>query len=97
MLEPTAQEPTGPEQRPEPLPLALAQEPLARALPLAAMVVESDCPYLTPQPFRGRRNEPGYVVRTVQEVAELRGCTAEEVASATAENAARLFGIALSS
>ena len=70
---------------------------VAQALPLAAMMVESDCPYLTPQPFRGRRNEPGYVVRTVQEVAELRGCTAEEVASATAENAARLFGVALSS
>jgi TatD DNase family protein len=69
---------------------------VAQALPLAAMMVETDCPYLTPQPFRGRRNEPGYVVRTVQEVAELRGCTAEEVAAATAENAARLFGIALS-
>ena len=69
---------------------------VARTLPLGSMVVETDCPYLTPQPFRGRRNEPGYVVRTVQEVAELRGCTAEEVASATAENAVRLFGIALS-
>ena len=68
---------------------------LARLLPLAAMLVETDCPYLSPQPHRGKRNEPAYVLQTVRAVAALRGCTPEEVASATARNAARLFGFAL--
>ena len=68
---------------------------VARSIPLDAMLVETDCPYLTPQPHRGSRNEPAYVLRTVQEVAELRGCSVDDVAAATAENAARLFGFAL--
>jgi TatD DNase family protein len=68
---------------------------VARLTPLAAMLVETDCPYLSPHPFRGRRNEPAYVVQTVREVASLRGCDAAEVASATATNAARLFGFEL--
>ncbi len=68
---------------------------VARELPLPAMLVETDCPALTPQPHRGTRNEPAYVLQTVQEVAELRGCDAEEVATATADNAARLFGFPL--
>jgi TatD DNase family protein len=68
---------------------------VARALPLNAMLVETDCPYLTPQPHRGTRNESAYVLWTAQEVAALRGCAVEDVATATAENAARLFGFAL--
>ncbi|MEE8421156.1 MAG: TatD family hydrolase [Dehalococcoidia bacterium] len=68
---------------------------VARTVPLNAMLVETDCPYLTPQPHRGTRNEPAYVLWTAQEVAALRGCAVEEVARATAENAARLFGFAL--
>ena len=69
---------------------------VARSLPLAAMLVETDCPALTPQPHRGGRNEPAYVLHTVREVAQLRGCSPEEVAAATAENAMRLFGLAAS-
>lgn len=68
---------------------------VARTIPLAAMLVETDAPYLTPTPYRGSRNEPAYVVETVRMVAQLRGCTADEVATATAENASRLFGITL--
>ena len=68
---------------------------VARTLPLNAMLVETDCPYLTPQPHRGTRNEPAYVLRTAQEVAVLRGCAVEAVATATAENAARLFGFTI--
>jgi TatD DNase family protein len=68
---------------------------VARQVPLAAMLVETDCPYLTPVPHRGQRNEPAYVAHTVREVAALRGETAEHVAGATAQNAARLFGFAL--
>jgi TatD DNase family protein len=67
---------------------------LAKGIPLAAMLVETDCPYLTPQSRRGRRNEPSYVVETVAKIAELRSIPFEEVARATTENARRLFGIA---
>ena len=68
---------------------------VARSIPLGAMLVETDCPYLTPQPHRGSRNEPSYVLRTAQEVADLRGCSLDEVATATANNAARLFGFTI--
>jgi TatD DNase family protein len=54
--------------------------------------VETDCPYLTPQPYRGKRNEPALVVETVRAVSALRGEKPEVVALGTAENAARLFG-----
>jgi TatD DNase family protein len=68
---------------------------VARTVPLERLVVETDAPFLTPVPFRGTRNEPAYVVETVRAVAALRGCSAEQVAAATAANAARLFGFAL--
>lgn len=69
---------------------------VARELPLDGLLVETDCPYLTPQPYRGTRNEPAYVVSTVRAIAELRGCPADEVAAATTANAERLFGFTLS-
>lgn len=68
---------------------------VARSVPLAAMLVETDAPYLTPQPHRGTRNESAYVVETVRKVAELRACSPDDVAEATARNAARLFGFTL--
>jgi TatD DNase family protein len=68
---------------------------VARTIPLRSMLVETDSPSLTPQSRRGKRNEPAFIVETIEKVAELRGCTAEEVARATAENAARLFGFEL--
>ncbi len=64
---------------------------VARTVPLARMLTETDCPYLTPVPWRGRRNEPAYVAETVRFVARLRGDTPEHVARETAQNAARLF------
>jgi TatD DNase family protein len=67
---------------------------VARSTPLAGMLLETDCPYLTPVPHRGRRNEPAYVVETARYVASLRGEAPERVAAATAENARRLFGFA---
>ena len=66
---------------------------VARSVPLARMLIETDSPYLTPAPHRGRRNEPAYVVETARFVAGLRGCSPEEVARTTAENAARLFNL----
>jgi TatD DNase family protein len=72
---------------------AVDKHEVARAVPLDRLLVETDCPYLTPEPFRGRRNEPGYVAYTARAIAELRGISMEEVAKATTANAMRLFGI----
>ncbi|MDA0353778.1 MAG: TatD family hydrolase [Chloroflexi bacterium] len=66
---------------------------VARSVPLAGMLLETDCPYLTPVPFRGRRNEPACVVETARFVAKCRGEAPQLVATATAENARRLFAI----
>ncbi|PKN80174.1 MAG: hydrolase TatD [Chloroflexi bacterium HGW-Chloroflexi-9] len=68
---------------------------VARLMPLAGILIETDCPYLTPVPHRGRRNEPAYVVHTARFVASLRDCDPAEVARETAANAARLFGFTL--
>ena len=62
-------------------------------IPLDRMLVETDAPFLTPEPFRGKRNDPSYIEHTVQKVAELKGLSFEEVAAVTSENAKRFFGI----
>ena len=62
------------------------------ALPLDAIVLETDCPYLTPVPHRGRRNESAYVRYVCDKVAEIKGLDPEEVAAATTANARRMFG-----
>ncbi len=61
--------------------------------PLDRVLVETDCPYLTPHPFRGRRNEPKYVALTAAKLAELRGMSAGEIATMTTANARALFGL----
>jgi TatD DNase family protein len=66
---------------------------VVRALPLDRLVVETDCPYLPPQPWRGQRNEPAYLPVTAARVAELLGVPLETVAAATTDNAARLLGL----
>lgn len=66
---------------------------VAAAVPLPRLLVETDCPYLTPVPYRGRRNEPAYVWYVVEAVARARSMSAGKVAQATADNARRLFGI----
>ena len=66
---------------------------VARSIPLARMLIETDSPYLTPAPHRGRRNEPAYVVETARFIARLRDCAPDEVARTTATNAARLFDL----
>jgi TatD DNase family protein len=67
---------------------------VAAAVPLERLLVETDCPYLTPVPYRGKRNEPAYVRYVVEAVARARGVPAEAVAQATAVNAHSLFGVA---
>lgn len=64
---------------------------VARAVPPERLLAETDCPYLSPVPLRGRRNEPAHVVETVRLLAELRGTTAEELGRATSENFYSLF------
>ena len=62
-------------------------------IPLERMCVETDSPFLTPEPFRGKRNDPSYTEYTVRMIAELKGVSFEEVAEATCDTAKRLFGI----
>ena len=64
---------------------------IVKALPLDRLLVETDCPFLTPEPHRGRRNEPAYVRLVAEQIAALRGMAFEELAAATTANAQRLF------
>jgi TatD DNase family protein len=66
---------------------------IAHRLPLNRLLIETDCPYLTPVPFRGKRNEPARVVETARCLAELKGVGLEEIGRATSENFAQLFGV----
>ena len=66
---------------------------IAAAVPLEKLLVETDSPYLTPHPWRGRRNEPAHVRLVAEEVARLRQLPLEAVAEATTANVRRLFGI----
>lgn len=64
----------------------------ARATPLDRIVVETDSPFLSPVPHRGKRNEPARVIHVTEKIAEVKGLATDEVARATARTAARLFG-----
>ncbi len=67
---------------------------IARQLPLDRLLIETDCPYLTPVPFRGKRNEPARVVETARCLAELHGRELEEIGHITGENFGKLFRVA---
>ena len=60
-------------------------------IPFDRVVLETDCPYLTPVPFRGKRNEPSYIVYTAECLARVYGCEPDQVADITGRNARRLF------
>ncbi|GIN22951.1 TatD family hydrolase [Siminovitchia fordii] len=66
---------------------------VAIEVPLDRLLIETDCPYLAPHPYRGKRNEPAYVKLVAEQVAELKEISFEEVAQKTTENAKKLFGI----
>ena len=63
----------------------------AERIPLDRIVLETDCPFMAPEPFRGKRNDPGYLYRMAEKLAELRGISVEEVHRITTENGKRLY------
>lgn len=66
---------------------------IAAQAPSELLLIETDCPYLTPQVFRGKRNEPAFVVETAKVLARARGVALEEIGQQTTENAIKLFGV----
>ncbi|MBQ8757200.1 MAG: TatD family hydrolase [Oscillospiraceae bacterium] len=65
----------------------------AAAIPLERIVLETDCPYMAPEPYRGRRNDPTYLYRMAEKLGEIRGISPEEAAAITAQNGKRLYSI----
>ena len=61
------------------------------AVPLERILLETDCPYLAPEPFRGKRNQSSYLLYVAEQIAELKGISAEEVIATTEENARRMY------
>ena len=74
---------------------AVDKHRVAAEIGLEHLLVETDCPYLTPDPYRGRRNEPAYVRYTAEAVAGIRGVDPAVVFEATTANARRLFKLPL--
>jgi TatD DNase family protein len=66
---------------------------VVRQAPLDSILLETDCPYLTPVPHRGKRNEPSFIIHTAKKVAEIKGLTWEDAAQAAAVNTRKLFRI----
>src|SRR3990167_1249516 len=66
---------------------------IVREVPLERILLETDAPFLTPEPYRGKRNEPAYVVEVAKKLAELKNVSLEEVIIQTTKNAENLFGI----
>lgn len=64
---------------------------VAEVIPLERIVLETDCPYLAPEPFRGKRNQSSYIQYVAEKIAELKGLTAEEVLAVTEANAKRMY------
>ena len=65
----------------------------AKQVPLDRMLIETDSPYLTPVPYRGKRNEPAFVKETARQIGEIRGISLEEIGRQTTENFYRFFSL----
>jgi TatD DNase family protein len=72
-------------------PSARKNHDIYRQIPLERLLLETDCPFLPPQAYRGQRNEPAYLMQTAEALADIRGITMEALARATTENVTRLF------
>lgn len=68
---------------------------VVKAIPIERILTETDCPYMSPEPYRGKRNDSRNIPLIAAKIAEIKGLSAEEVGRITTENAKRLFGIAL--
>ena len=66
---------------------------VAASIPLERIVLETDCPYMAPEPFRGKRNDPGKLYRMAEKLAEIRGLSVDEIHRITVENGKRLYRI----
>ena len=66
---------------------------VASSIPLDRIVIETDCPYMAPEPFRGKRNDPGKIYRMAEKLAEIRGLSVEEIHRITTENGKKLYRI----
>lgn len=66
---------------------------VVREIPLEHLVLETDAPYLAPEPYRGKRNEPSYITRVCEKIAEIKKVSYDEVAAVTSANALRFYGI----
>ena len=66
---------------------------VAASIPLERIVLETDCPYMAPEPFRGKRNDPGKIYRMAEKLAEIRGLSVEEIHAITVENGKKLYRI----
>ncbi len=64
-----------------------------KQIPLESIMIETDCPFLAPVPYRGKRNEPAYVIKVAEAIAEIKGLTIEEVAQQATKNAQRFFNL----
>jgi TatD DNase family protein len=74
-------------------PKAQSLREVSKYSPLEKILIETDAPYLAPQPWRGKRNEPAYVAEVARALANVRDCSPEEVAAATSQNFRRFFGL----
>lgn len=72
---------------------AVKMKEVAKEIPLEKLVLETDSPYLTPVPFRGKPNKPSYVKYVAEEIAKIRGVNTEEITIATTQNAEEFFGL----
>lgn len=68
---------------------------VAEVVPMDRLLIETDCPYLTPVPYRGKRNEPMFVRYVVEEMARIKGLSLEEVGKITSENVQKAFNVSL--
>ena len=64
---------------------------IARDIPLDSLLIETDCPFLAPVPYRGKRNEPAFLPLVAERIGQIRGLSLDEVAENTAQNTLRLF------
>ncbi len=72
---------------------AAALAETARQVPLDHLLIETDCPYMAPVPYRGKRNEPAFVAKVAEKIAAVKGLSYDEVAEATTSNALKLFSL----